>query len=207
MKILKFLLIALLAGTMCISCDRKECDCELPSPAANTQILLLQVDYTTNTFVSGKELSFAQTADSFSIAKEYHAPGDFGYIKLFYSEIDKMIFYGDIIWMGCGDIHFPTKWKNKAEFDFVRTDDLCYPKNGFEIIYNNNYEMQDTPISENDFKSAWYALEVLQLVRDYFTANPDEKVKVYLYQPSVGVGNPADWKWIFILRRNAENPQ
>ncbi|MDR0830923.1 MAG: hypothetical protein LBN95_12570 [Prevotellaceae bacterium] len=203
MKTLKTLLFAAIV-IFTASCGN--CDC-MPPPepldSANTQILLVQVDYTTNTLVSGKTLYFESFAPNFTVAADYKSPGDFGYIKLFYSEINEMIFYGDIIWMGCGGIHFPTEWTPAVNFSGVPTDDLRFPQNGFDTIYNN--ENQEFGFPEEGFNAAWCQAQSLQIVRNYLQANPEEKVKVYFYMPSVGVGDPADWKWIFILRKTNEN--
>ena len=38
-------------------------------------------------------------------------------------------------------------------------------------------------------------------VRDLLSSNPEQKVQYFLYRPSVGEGNPADWKWILFLHK------
>jgi hypothetical protein len=179
-------------------------------PAEKNQILLLKVDYTTHVFEGGNELTPEKQADTFTISTEYKAPGDIGNIKLYYSEINELIFDGDIIWMGKGAIHFPENWWNETndnKFNHVGTYDLRTPQNGFELISNNGqitefkYGTFDENETTNEIRSAWSVVQGLKIVRDYLQANPEEKVKVYFYQPSVGAGDPADWKWIFILKR------
>ncbi|MDR0844802.1 MAG: hypothetical protein LBN71_06240 [Tannerella sp.] len=177
----------------------------LPSAEKN-QILLLKVDYTTNVFEGGNELTPEKQANTFTISTEYKEPGDFGNIKLYYSEINELIFDGDIIWMGKGAIHFPENWWNETndnKFKQVGTKDYHLPKNGFEQIFDDGHITDYKAFDEtaDDINSAWSAIQGLRIVRDYLQANPEEKVKVYFYQPSVGTGDPADWKWIFILKR------
>jgi hypothetical protein len=161
-----------------------------------TEIILLQTDYLSGNFISGKELIFNEKSDAFTISKEYKSPGDFGSIKLFYSEINALIFYGDIIWAGTGKINFPENWKNAEEFS--RTTNSVRPKNGFEIISNSEYEVF---YDDLDVQNAWNSLQNLEVVKEYLDSNPEQRVKVYFYQPSVGVGDPADWKWIFFLNK------
>jgi hypothetical protein len=158
------------------------------------KILLLKVDYTTNTFEGGKELLFAQPAETFTITNKYKEPGDFGSIKLFYSEINETLFYGTIVWMGCGKISYPENWL-PAE-DFVRTADKNYvfPANGFENIFN--------PFDNTfDYNIVWGYIQNIIKLREYLQSNPSQKVKLFLYQPSVGVGDPKDWKWILFLKK------
>ena len=61
------------------------------------KVLMLKVDYTTNTFLGGKELVFFANSDSFSITNEYQPPGDFGYLKLYYEEINELLFMAPFI--------------------------------------------------------------------------------------------------------------
>ena len=51
------------------------------------KVLLLKVDYTTNTFEGGKELTFDSNTTTFSTNYQYVTPADFGSIKIFYKKI------------------------------------------------------------------------------------------------------------------------
>jgi hypothetical protein len=55
-------------------------------------------------------------------------------------------------------------------------------------------------LTSEDMENAWFSVMPSALAREFIAANPEEKVKAYFYQPSVGIGDPRDWKWIFILR-------
>ena len=70
------------------------------------KVLLLQVDFETNTFEGGKELIFPE-ASEFTISHIYNSPGDFGDITLKYAEVDQTLFAGGIVWMGLGEMTFP----------------------------------------------------------------------------------------------------
>ncbi|MDR2691429.1 MAG: hypothetical protein LBB73_03915 [Dysgonamonadaceae bacterium] len=161
-----------------------------------TSLLLLQVDYTSNRLEAVKDLFFPGQSDEFSVTDDYKSPGDFGYQKLFYKEFEQLFFYGTIVWMGCGEILYPKNWNIPQEYPLTAQLDIVVPKNGFEWA---GVKEGWQPPSE-DMKSAWLSVMPSVLAREFIAANPEEKVKVYFYRPSVGVGDPGDWKWIFILR-------
>ena len=164
-----------------------------PTPSSGS-VLMLKVDYTTNTFEGGKEFSFAKSSPTFTIKNEYVSPGDFGSVKLIYNELNELLFDGTIIWMGTGKIIFPQNIQSAAQFTRVQTNDTVYPTNGLENVFN--------PYNESyNYTNMWLAIQSSAKVRDYLTANPSVTVKVFLYTPSVGVGNPAEWDWIIFLNK------
>ena len=160
--------------------------------STENQVLMLMVDYTTNTFMGGKEFTFTKNSDTFTIGHEYASPGDFGHIKLFYEEMDELLFYGTIVWLGCGEMIFPEDLLEADQFQFVNTDDYVLPKNGFETIVFD---------AEFDHEHAWGSVQALVKAREYLRSNPEQVVKLFFYTPSVGMGNPDDWYWIIFLKR------
>jgi hypothetical protein len=177
---------------MLFSCSKEKT--ETLDDLGPNKVLLLKVDYTNNTFESGKELLFQNNA-TFTISKQYVTPSDFGSIKLFYQELNQPIFDGTIVWMGLGSIAYPTDFLPATDFAAVLTNDFVTPAAGFENIHNPN----NTPI---DYQPIWSAVQNLVKVRAYLASNPTATVKIFLYTPSVGIGNPADWDWILILKNN-----
>lgn len=166
--------------------------CSKQASTAN-KVLLLKVDYLTNTFEGGKEFTFTGPKTSFSISKDYKQPADAGYLKLTYQELNEPLFEGSIIWAGLGKINFPQNLIAANEFISVATADIISPANGFENIFNpGNYAFDYTPV--------WLAIQKLVKVREYLTSNPGATVKLFLYTPSVGAGNPADCDWIVYLK-------
>ncbi len=161
-------------------------------PNSENEVLILIVDYTTNTFEGGQILNFPQkTSETLTITNEYAPPGDFGHIKLYYSEINELLFFGTIIWSGCGKIKFPETWMTPKDFLYTVTEDWVFPKNGFRNIgFNSSKEIT------ND---VWNRVQSIVKVRDFLSSNPEQKVQYLFYTPSVGVGNPKDWKWILFL--------
>jgi hypothetical protein len=179
---MKFRFHLILAGLIFFSVARSE-----------TDVLLLKVDYTTHRFEGGQKLKLTQSPDPFTVRTEYKEPVDFGWVKVWSAETDDLLFYGDIFWMGCGKIIYPAEWLPANEFSHVMTEDYVIPVNGFENIFNNPW--QGNP----DFGSAWSAVQGIRAVRQMLEENPQQRVKLFFYTPSVGDGNPADWKWIIFL--------
>jgi hypothetical protein len=164
-----------------------------------TKLLLLQVDYTSSRLEAVKDLFFQRQSDEFTIVDDYKSPGDFGSKKLYYRELEQLFFYGTIVWMGCGEIKYPAIWNIPQEYPHTAQCDIVISKNGFEWVgIGEGWQ----PPSE-EAEDAWRSAMSLVMLREFIAANPEEKVKVYFYQPSVGVGDPRDWKWIFILRNQS----
>ena len=71
--------------------------------------------------------------------------------------------------------------------------DVVFPINGFENVFNPSNEVYN-------YDSIWLTIEKLQLVQDYLVSNPTASMKIFLYKPSVGMGNPVDWDWVIFLK-------
>jgi hypothetical protein len=181
------LIIFLIASTTGCIFDK------IADPPESNNVLMLKVDFQTNTFEGGKELTFTKESETFTITNVYNPPGDFGNLKLVYSEINETLFYGTIIWMGKGEMTFPENLLTADKFDYVATDDYVIPSAGFENVFNP-YE------KTYDYNKVWSSVQALVKVRQYLRSNPDATVKLFLYTPSVGMGNPADWDWIIFLK-------
>lgn len=159
------------------------------------KVVLLQVDYLTNVFEGGKELTFSNSP-SFTISSTYQAPGDFGSVQLYYSELDKLLFNGTIIWDGTGQIDYPNI--NGSSFFSTSDDSVQMPNtNLFQtVMYHESAYYPDT-IS---YSSIWNSISNLDIVKEYRSSNRSGEVNLFLYTPSVGAGNPADWDWFVILK-------
>ena len=82
---------------------------------------------------------------------------------------------------------------NANQFDRVLTADYVSPNSGFENVFNPNN-------ATYNYNSIWASVQSLVKVRQYLISNPNATVKIFLYTPSVGIGNPAEWDWIVILK-------
>ena len=160
------------------------------------KILMLKVDYTTNTFVGGTEFSFAKQTDDFTIKSEYVEPGDFGSVKLIYKELDDTLFIGTIHWSGLGEMTFPKSLQPSSSFKVDLKEIFILPPNGFENVFNPDNLKYD----DDKYMQVWSGVQNLVKVREYISSNPSQNTKLFLYTPSVGEGDPLDWYWIIYLK-------
>ena len=158
------------------------------------KVLMLTVDYLTNTFLGGKELVFSNNSSSFTITHQYKDPCDFGFLKLFYQELDELLFYGTIVWMGLGNMVFPDNLLQPEEFDTVIANDTILPKNGMECIFNVHG-------AHTDSMFVWSAVQSLAKAREYLQSNPNQKINFFLYTPSVGAVDPTKAYWVLFLKK------
>lgn len=165
-------------------------------PVSDNKVLMLKVDFQSYAFEGGKELTFPE-ADTFTITSDYVAPGDFGSIKLNYEEVNQPLFDGTIHWMGLGERSYPETLA--APQTFNETDEAAEMPalEDFEIVSYGDEGYFEFYI---DHQSLWASFDQLELVKEYRENNPNAKVQVFLYTPSVGVGDPADWDWYVMLK-------
>lgn len=188
----KSLFILFIFLTIFSSCSEENAPAENNTNEPN-KVLLLKVDYLTNTFQGGKETIYSENSNTFTISHQIVAPVDFGNIKLKYDEINQILFDGDIIWMGLGQIYYPQNMLAANQFGAVLTADVVFPTTSFNHILPQ-------PNLGNNYNQVWMAVQNLVKVRQYLISNPTGVVHLYLYTPSVGFGNPADWKWIILMK-------
>ena len=160
-------------------------------------MLLIKVDYLTYNYMGYTTLNVADkeaAGDTIPFVNVYMPPGDFGYEKLFYKDTNasNMLFFGTIIWMGCGQMNYPT--------DFVRgmanCVNLTYP--GQQRIMMFNGTSHTTVSDETALRNIWSTVAAQEEFQ-WFYGRTSKKVAVYLYTPSVGVGNPADWYYLVFV--------
>ncbi len=182
----KFFAIATIILTL-VSCSK---DNDETNP---NSVLLLKVDYNSNQFEGGKELPFTDTTSNMTLTNQYVSPSDFGSIKLKYQELNETIFEGTIVWNGLGQINYPQNLLNANQFDRVMTADFVTPIAGFENVFNPDN-------TTYNYNTIWTSVQSLVKVRQYLNSNPNATVKIFLYTPSVGIGNPAEWDWIIFMK-------
>lgn len=185
-KYISIIIVASLSIFLFSSCEDEEVE-------ITSKVLMLKVDYLTNEFEGGVETTYNVQSPSFTITTQYRAPGDFGSIKLIYQEANQAIFDGTIIWMGLGEISIPANILPANQFQHVLTNDFILPRSGFENVFNPDS-------TEYDYQQIWASVQGLVKVREYLNSNPNATVKLFLYTPSVGIGNPEDWDWIIFMK-------
>lgn len=172
-------------------CDDPDTDCDLDN--STNKVLMLKIDYTTFNLEGVKEFNFSQQTDSFTIVNEYLPPGDFGYLRLIYKELNQQLFYGTIWWDGLGEMIFPVSLESPNDFESVTTNDVIFPLNGFNSVFQY-------PNTDLDFFNIWLNIQHLKIVRQYLHTNPNQKVNMFVYTPSVGGGDPLEWDYFVFLK-------
>lgn len=186
----------ILLSLFAMSCSEDSETTNNNDPQQN-KVLMLQVDFTTNTFEGGKEYTYDTSTTDFTISSEYHAPGDFGNIALYYDELGEMLFDGSIIWMGLGSRSYPQDLTEPSAFAYNSTPEALPSVDEFEKIMYNEFAYYPETI---DYDLIWNAIDDLQIVSDFRNSNPNSDIQLLLYTPSVGVGDPIDWDWIVFLK-------
>lgn len=159
----------------------------------DNSLLLLKIDYLTYKFEGGYEIKLSATeqSDTIPVKVAYLPPGDFGNISLYYKPSNQLFFNGDIIWMGRGEIKTPANFERPDSYTKLSIP-IAQPSDGqFQNIFNEwNFNKQ---------AEIWEAVNNLEIVSVYLKHN--KKIGIFLYTPSVGVGNPADWDWFIVLNK------
>jgi len=152
-------------------------------------ILISKVDYLTFRYKGFYALNVSNKLNSgneIPFLSQYQSPGDFGYIKLFYRNTDNMLMDGTIIWSGCGHLNFPDNFRAGLPMD----NGLPYPGQS-RIAFINDGGNYMTVTDERELQYIWQSVSRQKEFQHYY-GNSSKKVAVYLYTPSVGVGDPAD---------------
>ena len=171
---------------------------DLQDSDLHKNILISKVDYLTFRYKGFYALNVqnpVQSGTEIPFLAQYQSPGDFGWIKLYYQNTNNLLMSGGIVWMGCGHLDFPTGFRAGLSAN----SSLPYPGQG-KIAYIDNSGNYQTVSDESDLQHVWQTVSKQQEFRHYY-ANSHKKVAVYLYTPSVGMGNPADWYYLVFVEQ------
>ncbi len=169
---------------------------ENPEAVIENKVLMLKVDFESNVFEGGTELIFPE-ADTFTITSVYNSPGDFGDITLNYEETGQPLFMGSIHWAGTGHMVYPCAMAQPDEFTLTQ-DAVPMPElSRFEKVMYDEFAIYPDVINYHEI---WASIDNLVQVKAFRQSNPQAKVYLFLYTPSVGIGNPAEWDWFVILK-------
>ena len=92
--------------------------------------------------------------------------------------------------MGCGNLHFPTSFMELP----AQSAGLS---SGAQQPLPWNYDLVDEIMIEN----VWKTISKQPEFQHYYNKT-DKKVAVFLYMPSMGTGNPADWDFFIFVEKN-----
>ena len=175
---------------------------EIDIPGCDSNILIMKVDYQTFQYEGYTTVnvdSVSDFSDTIPFLATYCPPGDFGYIKLFYENPNHLLFYGSIIWSGCGNLYFPTSFMELP----AQTTGLPFPGNDKICLIDYTGAQQSLPwdsgiVDETMMENVWVTISKQPEFLHYYSKT-SKKVAVFLYTPSVGGGNPADWDFIIFV--------
>ncbi len=157
-------------------------------------ILIAKVDYMSfeyGGFYSMNVTNKQNEGNEIPFLAEYMSPSDFGYIKLYYHDESNLLMDGSIIWAGCGALNFPETLMKRG---------LSFPSDRISYIDADGNYVQDVDESDNDLGYIWQTLSSQEEFMSYYEQT-SKKVAVFLYQPSVGVGDPYDWYYMVFVER------
>ena len=162
---------------------------DLENEDLQKHILISKVDYLTFRYKGFYALNVTDklnSGDEIPFMAEYQSPGDFGYIKLYYQNINNPLMDGTIIWNGCGALNFPASFRAGLPV----SKELRYPGQS-HISFIDNSGTYVTVADDNELQRVWQSVSRQKEFQHYYK-HSSKKVAVYLYAPSVGIGNPAD---------------
>jgi hypothetical protein len=185
--------IFFIAVVICLfsSCTNKD-DSSTRISTVN-KVLMLKVDYLTNTLEGGKETIYATATSTFTTSVQYREPADFGNLTINYQELNTILFDGGIIWSGTGSIRLPQNISAANQFDTVATSGFVKPIGGFENIFNPGNQAFD-------YTGVWASVQKLVKVREYLSSNTNAAVKIFRYTPRVGGLDLAYADWILFMK-------
>ena len=154
-------------------------------------ILISKVDYLTFQYKGFYALNVTDKlniGNEIPFVSECQSPSDLGYVKLFYRNTNNLLMYGTIVWSGCGELNFPESFRAGQRL----SSGLPYPGQG-HIAFINSSGRYTTVTDETDLQRIWQSISCQKEFQHYYYSKPCHKrVAVYLYTPSVGIGDPAD---------------
>jgi hypothetical protein len=165
---------------------------QTPPAPEEIVIAVLVVDYLSHEF-EGAALNTYPTFYKFDCTTlpfgvQYCSPADFGYIRFTYLPNMQEVFYGTIVWNGCGSLMRPSHLI-PVESLLTVTDSLPQPQ------CVSRYGWNGAPASNStDTDPVWGSICKLQLLREF---EPSLFRIGYLpYGPSQGVFDPTKANWI-----------
>lgn len=179
-----------------LGCDNSEGPEVIICPGETSMVFALTVDYITNEFLGGYTVDmpfpdYTLSGHSLTMTCEYKAPGDFGSVKWYDKQSMKELFAGTIIWMGKGERTFPEKISPPSSFPKLDITTVMPPMT--TLLHDEFVEVDE----DIDYTAVWKAVSNLQCVSWMSDSTP---AYIYLYAPSVGIGDPKDWYWVIFLK-------
>lgn len=172
-----------------------------PVPAAVTLpdsacVALFQVDYLTRQLEGGIVRTFAAQPDSGSpFGYSERPPGDFGWALVRYAAAPDTLFFGESIWLGCGERSVPRDlWPADR---FHRTGGMLPATAGFEYFFPSTGMFPDEDTARAAADAAWASLQGLDWVQAF--TGRSSRAAVLFYSRCEGLFQPEQADWIVLL--------
>lgn len=190
-----FKYIGLLLGVIFYLKGYSQNDIIIKSGYVNFATLI--VDYDTYSFEGG-DLSYYScpncTMDSIPLTIDYDSPEDYGGVTFKLSSLPDTLFNATIIWMGNGEIYYPSEFTMQSPF--IDTNLATIIPSDLKYIGMIGNEVSDADFLKKA-DSAWSSIDSLKVTRLF--AENGFKSAIYLYAPSVGMFDPSVAKWIIFF--------
>lgn len=176
-----------------ISCSKEEdiIKQEVKKATQENKVLVLKVNFDTNTLEGGKEFTFDNQNETFTtnvVVQSNEADG--GNIKVFYQELNQKLFEGTQSWTG--KIVFPGDFQPANSFVQTITANI-FPMPIFQNIYNPNNSVYD-------YNLVWNAIQDRVKVREFLTSNPNQSAKLFLFTEYDSAVVGLRKKWIIFFK-------
>lgn len=163
------------------------------------KLVMLKVDYLTHDFEGGQLIELGQytnLSDTLPLIVNYIAPSDFGSLSVYYNSnsATSLVFDGSLVWMGLGSRTFPASLVNGADFPLLSAPLPAIDSTEFKVIH---YDLAPQQIY---YDSIWDGIKNLEIV-GFVRSTSTTKMSLFLYRPSDGAGDPADWDWYIIMEK------
>jgi len=211
MKTIKWILLGLLMSCSTLFCQNvfsqfPQTDTIIKEDSMNLAIFI--VDFMTYQFESANISYYSKCnnycdADSLPFSMYFDSWWDYAHVYFHYQYDSSLLFQGSIIWMGFGNISYPT--------NFIPAQNFQYLSNAVSLPANTEY--YNTTIAGNyctweEYKQraqiAWHSIDSLELTNIF--ADKQFRVGLYGYSRTEGLFNPYNADWIIFLYRGNTEP-
>ena len=160
--------------------------------SAENNVLLLKFDQNNGDFTAGKEYSYFNDTETFTINLHQEELSDRTISTLHYAEMNALLFKAETRNEDVsGTINIPEDFKDRASFEHTDSNDLISAES-YKVLTGEELDARD-------FEEMRLQIQSLSKVREYMKANPNQQVNILSYQPTAGK-NPNNSQWLFVIK-------
>jgi hypothetical protein len=194
----KHLLLFCLPVLLLYSCKKEPVD--VPVLGKGATLTLLRVNYLDNSFLGGKTFNYPtyySVNDSVPVHTFSRTDGTEGFLAQVYVPTNDTIFNGGTSLAGTGKLWYPV-FEDRASFGDAGA---ITPAPAYAAIQQLMPKGQ--PLPPFSVSQVWGAVGGLAITKEYLKL-PNARIGLFLYKPSQGPGNPADWSWVWVLYKDRQ---